>query len=65
MSQRYSERPSVLLRIEDEYDAYCLDEACALIMKHLDEKEEPMFTKKEAGAHKYRLPSELYAKYDN
>lgn len=65
MSQRYNERPSVLLGIDDEYSAYCFDEACALIMTHLDNKEEPTFAQKNKPGHKYTSFSDLYAKYDN
>lgn len=65
MSQRYNERPSVILGVDEEYAAYCLDEACALIMGRLDNKEEPNFAKKDEDAHKYNSLSELYAKYDN
>ena len=34
--QRYKKLPSEVLHIEDPYDAYCLDEACAYVMGELD-----------------------------
>lgn len=34
--QRYKKLPSEILHIEESYDAYCLDEACAYIMSELD-----------------------------
>ena len=34
--QRYRKLPSEILHIEDPYDAYCLDEACAYVMSELD-----------------------------
>lgn len=43
MSQRYRKLPSELLHLTEEYDAYCLDEACAYIMQKLDEGAEPTF----------------------
>ena len=38
MAQTYSERPSRILNIEDEYFAYCLDEAVADIISALRRK---------------------------
>lgn len=35
MAQMYKCRPSEILKIEDEYTAYCLDEACAVIQSKL------------------------------
>lgn len=57
VSNRYRKRPSEMLGIEDEYVAYCLDEACAYIMNRLDEKEEMYFEKH------YSSFSELYSNY--
>ncbi len=37
MSKRYSERPSVILGVEDTYTAYCLDEACMYALCKLEE----------------------------
>ena len=72
MSRLYHSRPSKLLGIDDEYTAYCLDEACALIISKIDNDEEPKFNKKEnkkeskkAEKKKTRmLPSEIYKKYE-
>ncbi len=44
--------------INDHYDAYCLDEACAYIKMRLDNGENPRFQKK------YASLSELYATLD-
>lgn len=38
--QRYNRLPSEILHLEDPYECYCFDEACALIMSRLDNKEE-------------------------
>lgn len=54
MSQRYRKTPSEMLSLTDPYTAYCFNEACACIMKHLDDKEEPVFEVR------YSRASELY-----
>lgn len=56
MSQRYKKTPSEILNITDQYTAYCLDEACAIIAGKIDNEEEPMFE-----VH-YNSFSELYKK---
>ena len=58
MSQRYRKAPSEILRVEDSYAAYCLDEACAYIMQKVADGEEIVFKKH------YSRPSELYAEYE-
>lgn len=55
-------RPSNLLCIDDDYTAFCFDEACAEIMAHIDQGEKPVFSKKHEGESK-SLTS-LYAKYE-
>ena len=72
MSRLYHSRPSKILGIDDEYTAYCLDEACALIISRIDDGEKPKFDKKEKkkeskNVEKKRtrmLPSEIYKKYE-
>jgi hypothetical protein len=62
--------PSQILRIEDDYTAYCFDEACALIMSKIDNDEKPKFKKiKEKQKNQVKkkarmLPSEIYKKFD-
>ena len=46
MMNLYRTRPSVLLGIEDEYTAFCLDEACAYIANKIESGEKPMFNLK-------------------
>lgn len=59
-----------MLRIEDDYTAYCFDEACALIMSKIDNDEKPKFKKiKEKQKNQVKkkarmLPSEIYKKFD-
>lgn len=57
MSRMYRTRPSSLLGLEDSYTAFCFDEACAYIMRRVDEGEELYFVKK------YKKFSDLYAQY--
>ena len=57
-AQRYNVRPSSLLGKLDDYTAFCFDEACAVIMKHLDNSEEPVFVRK------CKSFTSLYAKYE-
>ena len=71
MSQLYHSRPSKILGIDDEYTAYCLDEACALIISKIDNDEEPKFNKEKKKESKKvenkrtrMLPSEIYKKYE-
>lgn len=43
MSKRYGRPPSQLLGIEDEYTAFCFDEACCSFMTRLEEGENPQY----------------------
>ena len=45
MSNLYRCRPSELLHIEEEYAAWCLDEACMFVKLKIDDGEEPVFKK--------------------
>lgn len=54
----YKCRPSTLLDIDDPYTAYCFDEACAVIIKNIEDGEEPIFKVK------YKSFKELYARYE-
>ena len=48
MSKTYRVRPSEIIRItDDEYTAYCFDEACAYFLSELSEKKEPHFAEDE------------------
>lgn len=57
-------RPSELLGIDDEYTAFCFDEACAFIISKIQDGEQPIIGNKEtSSAHEYTKPSDLYKKY--
>nr|DAH73226.1 MAG TPA: hypothetical protein [Caudoviricetes sp.] len=45
MAQRYRCRPSEILNIPEEYDAFCFDEACAYISSRIEDGETPVFRK--------------------
>lgn len=57
MSKLYQVLPSVLLNIDDEYTAYCLNEACAYIRARVDKGEELQFERK------YTSFADLYKDY--
>lgn len=54
MSQMYGRTPAEILFVEDEYTAYCLNEACAYIRGMMDRKQQPMFKKQ------YKSFADLY-----
>ena len=72
MSRLYHSQPSKILGIDDEYTAYCLDEACALIISKIDNDEESKLNQKENKKERKKvekkrtrmLPSEIYKKYE-
>lgn len=43
MSKLYKCRPSQILNITEDYDAYCFDEACALFQTYLNQEKTPHF----------------------
>ena len=45
MSKLYSCRPSEIMGIEDDYTAFCFDEACAYICSMLLSGEKPNYNK--------------------
>ena len=55
MMNIYRCRPSELLHVEEEYAAWCLDEACAFVKMQIDDGNEPIFKKR------YTSPSEMYS----
>lgn len=60
-------RPSEIMGITNTYLAFCFDEACAYIIKEMQDGKEPVFKidndiKKEAG--KKVKPSDIYSKFN-
>lgn len=58
-SKMYNRTPAELLFIDDEYTAFCLNQACAYIRARIENKEEPIF-KTESNSF-----SQIYSKYSN
>lgn len=51
--------------IEDEYTAFCFNEACAYIITRLKNKEKPIVRFDERNKKVYSKPSDFYKKFDN
>lgn len=60
MANAYGCRPSTLLGLESEYDAYCFDEACAYIKMKLQNGEKPQFVDNKIKNRHFRSASEMY-----
>lgn len=56
-------RPSELLEISDAYTAFCFDEACALIIKHLKDGEKP-YVENMLEQKNYQKPSDFYKQFE-
>lgn len=54
----------MVMGIEDEYTAFCFDEACAFIVTKLQNKEEPIIRFEEDHAKSYSKPSDFYKKFN-
>ena len=48
-AQRFHIRPSEMLRLRDDYDAYCFDEACCYMLGQLEEGKRPFFQRASVG----------------
>ncbi len=60
-------RPSDLMSIEDDYLAFCFDEACAFIITEMEKGKKPI-PRKDKGKSKqekksYSRPSDVYKKF--
>lgn len=60
MANLYNCRPSTLLNLQSEYDAYCFDEACAYIRMKMKDGEEPQFIKENVKNKHFKSASEMY-----
>lgn len=58
MAKAWNKLPSEIMKIDDEYTAYCLDEAVDEIMYHINNKEMPKFETK------YKRFSDFYKQFD-
>lgn len=61
MARLYNKRPSEVIGVFDTYDAYCFDEACAVIIAKMEDKKEPNFSNSSNVEQKsYSKASDLY-----
>jgi len=62
-------RPSEILEIYDPYTAFCFDEACAYIVRQLEDGQEPILKREKLNnvvkPQSYKKASELYSKFSN
>lgn len=61
MAKQFDKLPSEIVGIdseEDSYTAWCLNEACSMILDRLEQGEEPHFKKE------YRSFSDLYKQFE-
>lgn len=64
MSKQYNCLPSEILGIEDDYTAFCFNEACMNIIIHLESGEKPRYIEKKKNEKKeYSSFSDFYKNY--
>jgi hypothetical protein len=63
----YNKRPSEIMNIDDDYTAYCFDEACAFITTEIERGEIPTYPedKEKDKPKEYTCPSEMYRAIEN
>lgn len=57
--------PSQVMGVEDEYTAFCFNEACALIISKLKDGLKPIVRFDENNKKIYSKPSDFYKKFDH
>lgn len=60
MSRRFSKPPSEIIGVDDPYDAFCFDEACAYIMYKLDSGEKIKYKEEGKPEKHYSKLSDMY-----
>lgn len=55
----YGKTPAEIMFIEDEYTAFCLNQAAALIRHRIEQGDELIFDKQKSSF------TDMYSKYDN
>lgn len=64
MSKLYNCLPSDIMGIEDNYTAFCFNEACAEIVLRLQNEEKPIYREqREEGQEEYSNFTEFYKKF--
>ena len=66
MSKLYNQKPSEIIGLDDEYTAYCFDEACACIILRLQKGETPTYKRSKAEKKKvhYNSFTDMYKNYE-
>lgn len=68
MSDFYKCKPSEIIHLEDEYTAFCFDEACMFISLKMQGGETPTFHKEEKQDRPKKkrgmTPLQVYSKFD-
>lgn len=64
MSKMYHCLPSVIMHIEDEYTAFCFDEACCFIMTKLLAGETPQYSSVINEKKEYKNFKDFYEQYN-
>lgn len=47
IARHYKLRPSQIINIDNDYEAFCFDEACAFIINEINSEKEPRFENEE------------------
>lgn len=53
-SKKYNKLPSEILRIQDEYTAFCFDEACMYILNEIESGNKPKWDEEELTTEEVR-----------
>ena len=65
MAKQYGCRPSTVLGLDDDYTAFCFDEACNCIAYHLMNEEEANYREfDEIKKNHYKSFSDLYKQFN-
>ena len=64
IAKRFSQLPSSVINVEDEYTAFCFNEACMLIMSEIESGKEPIWiedrTKENEKPKEYNSMEDFY-----
>ena len=63
MSKLYNCLPSYIIGIEDNYTAFCFNEACAEIILRLQNEEKPIYREQEEEQEEYSNFTDFYKNF--
>lgn len=65
IAKKFNRLPSEILHIDDEYTAFCFDEACCQILIHLENGEKPTYIeRKKEEPKEYKGFTDFYKEYN-